>query len=217
MNALTEIFAAVSVNQNALTGGGSGVIQSGPNGTAAKLIARRKQPLLINNRPQKRVFCGLIDGLFAGCFSPLMLVSGGTGADALSHLFEQYCDWANNLHPSVFSFLLRSSLVLGLSTLFCGLAFRHGNRSVLLQSFIFLNSIFLAMVIPVEHWQLSHRVIKAWVVAICAFLTATMPAVLPLFVARELGSQQKIRRVTFGILLALFVGTLFCALSSWKS
>jgi len=181
-----------------------------------KLFAGEIQPLLLNYPPQKRVFCGLFDGISDGYFSPLLLASSGFEQDALSNIFEHYCDWASNLHPAVFSFLLRSSVVLGLSTLFCWLAFRRGNRTVLLQAFILLNAIFLAMVIPVEHWQVPHRIFKAWVVASCFFLTATLPAVLPLFAARELGNQQKIRRILYGAVLVLFAATLIHALSLWK-
>jgi hypothetical protein len=199
--ATVQTFVAASAPQDALTGS-----------WARYLDKVGKEPVL-NDRPQKKVFYGLS----AGCFLPLLLVSGDAGGDALSNLFEQYCNWANNLHPYVFQFLVRATLVLGLSSLFCWLAFRRGNRSALLQAFILLNSVFLALAIPVEHWHLSHRVIKAWVVAICVFLTATLPAVLPMFVAPELGNQQRIRRVTFGVLLVLFIGTLIRALSSWKS
>jgi len=169
---------------------------------------------IIQGGPGKSHFCGLFARFSAGFLSGILPLLGASGDDFLATLFRQYCDWAYHLHPVMFSFLLRATLMFGLSVLFCYLAFRSGRRSVLLQVFILINSVILALAIPVERIEIPHRLAKAWIVALAVFLTATLPAVLPLFVARELGNQQRWRRYSYGILLLLLLGTLLRALPS---
>src|SRR5437879_4484884 len=77
---------------------------------------------LLYRRPKKWVFCGFFDRFSAGYFSPFLLYSGETGDDLLSSLFEHYCDWASGLRTPVFQFLVRATLVLGISSLCCWLA-----------------------------------------------------------------------------------------------
>jgi hypothetical protein len=161
---------------------------------------------------------GLFLGLFAVYLPGLQAASDAGQGDLLSALFEQFSDWAWHLNPIVFSFLLRTTVMLGLSVLFLWLAFyRGGSRSALLQSFIFMNCVILALMIPVERLQIPHRLVKAWVVAICIFWTAVGPSLLPLWLCSELGNQRRLRRIGYGALLFLLIGSLLRALPPWTN
>jgi hypothetical protein len=87
---------------------------------------------------------------------------------------------------------------------------------VLLQIFILINSVFLALAIPIGQWHLDNRLVRTWVVTVSIFLTTTLPAVLPMFALREFGSQNKIRQVLYGAVALLLLATLVLTASSWK-
>jgi hypothetical protein len=150
-------------------------------------------------------------GLNAG----FLLASGDPGSDELAHLFDQYCDWAWHLNPTVFHFLVRCAVTLLVSLFFLWLAFRRGNRSPLLQALIFLNAVILGIVIPVEHLSIPNRLIKAWLVTLCLFSCATLWAVVPTFLSGELGTQRRLRRYALGVVLFLLIGSLLRALPPW--
>lgn len=136
--------------------------------------------------------------------------------DLLIAFFKQFSDWAWDLNPIIFNLLVRTTVMLSLSIFFLWLAFyRGGSRSPLLQAFILMNSVILGLVIPVERLSIPNRLVKAWALAVCIFITAVGPSLVPLWLAGELGNQRRLRRIAYVALLFLLIGTLLRALPPW--
>lgn len=136
--------------------------------------------------------------------------------DALSNLFTYYCNWVGGLNPALFLLVVRCALILGLATAVSAWMFQQGNRDPLRQAFILFNAVFLAFACPIHRVTPQNLELKAWFFSICLFLTATLPVVLPFFTLPQADHQRRMCKITYVVLLVLFVGTLLRNSSSWK-
>ncbi len=125
--------------------------------------------------------------------------------DILTHLTTSLIAWAGRLDPAWAAFLMRATLLFGLPTLLCHVAFIKGNRSVAIQGLGLLIGLLLAASLPVQRVHLASDLLKAWVLALCLALLIILPAVLPRLLVPALGPQRKLRTLGYGVLIVLFL------------
>jgi hypothetical protein len=134
-------------------------------------------------------------------------------SDIIKEIADRCVNLVPLLPPSIYTFPLRSALILGPVTLACRMSFELGSRNHYLQTLVacFVGFLFLTL-LPVE--ELSdwlHRVgnipcTLGFVVSV--LLMFSCPFLLPRWLVSRHEMQAKISKLIFRVLLILLIGNL---------
>lgn len=118
--------------------------------------------------------------------------------DDVRRVYERCVAWCGGMPEDEFGLVFRLMMLFALPTIFCGLAFRKGSRSTMIQALCLTFGVLLACALPIGHPPRNEEV-RTWIVAFSGVLLLFLPAMLPFFLTNRYGLQNKLR-------IALYLG-----------
>lgn len=116
--------------------------------------------------------------------------------------------WCADMPDGHFLFLFRLMLVFALPLVVCAVAFRRGSRSAIVQWFCLTLGVLAALSIPVGTVPRNDH-LRVWLLTISAVLVVSSPAVLPFFLARKYGNQNRLRVAFYMVLAGILLVALY--------
>ncbi len=128
--------------------------------------------------------------------------------DIIKLIADFVVKWVTALPPSIYSFPLRSALILGAVFLACAWSFDAGSRWPSLQiSIACLVTFSVMLLVPVERFsewlRHSHGNLCTFVFGVALGLTGLLPALVPRFLVPQHSIQVRLVKSLYGALAGL--------------
>lgn len=130
--------------------------------------------------------------------------------DILSKLTHGLADYAAGLSMGTIQFWLRLVLLLTLPAGACAWTFVRGYRSIFLQVLAGVLGALVALTVPLQQVQISHGMVRLWLLTFAIVFVVFWPAVLPRLLINTLGAQRKLRNFLYaGVAVLILLNLIF--------
>lgn len=126
--------------------------------------------------------------------------------DLLTELLQGYQQWISALSPKSTHFILRATLLFGLTTVSTAYLHQRGSRQLFYQIIAATVATLFVMNIDFTNIRfLNQPIMKAWVLTLSIVTLIFIPGLLPKFLAPRQQTQQRLKWIFYAVLGILLI------------